>query len=171
MAVNMYSASVPIFTQYLTALSSVLDKAQAHCEAKKLDQAYFMTMRFYPDMFPFVRQVRAACDHALTACARPAGIEQPKFDNTEATFDDLKKRIATVVEFIRQIKPEQLNGQEGREITITFPSGERRFTGQSLLLNFALPNFYFHASIAYALLRHAGVEVGKRDFMGTPVQA
>lgn len=170
MAVNMYSASVPIFIQYLTALSTVLDKAQAHCETRKLDQAYFMTMRLCPDMFPLVRQVRAACDHALSACARPAGLEPPKFENTEATFDDLKKRIAKVVEFIGQIKPEQLNGQEGREIKITFPSGERLFTGQSLLLNFSLPNFYFHATTAYDLLRQAGVEVGKRDFMGTPVQ-
>jgi len=170
MAVNMYSASVPVFVQYLTALSNVIDKAQAQCEAKKLDQAYFMNLRFYPDMFPFVRQVRAACDHALSASARPAGLDLPKFENNEASFDDLKKRIVTVVDFIKQIKPEQLNGQEGREIKITFPSGERQFTGQSLLLNFALPNFYFHATTAYDLLRHSGIEVGKRDFMGTPVQ-
>lgn len=170
MAVSMYTASVPIFVQYLTALSSVLDKAEAHCEAKKLDQSYFMALRFYPDMFPFVRQVRAATDHALNACARPAGLDLPKFENNEASFADLKKRIATVIEFIKVIKPEQLDGQDGREITITFPSGERRFTGQSLLQNFALPNFYFHAATAYDLLRHNGVELSKRDFMGTPVE-
>jgi hypothetical protein len=170
MAISMYKSSVPIFVQYLTALSAVLDKATAHVEAKKLDPAAFLNMRLFPDMFPLVRQVRAATDHAMSACGRCAGIEPPTFANDEASFADLKARIAKAIDFIKTIKPEQIDGSEDREITIKFPSGERKFTGQGLLLNFCLPNFYFHATTAYDILRHGGVEVGKRDFMGTPVQ-
>jgi hypothetical protein len=170
MAISMYKSSVPIFVQYLTALSAVLDKAAAHVEAKKLDPAAFLNMRLFPDMFPLVRQVRAATDHAMSACGRCAGIEPPTFANDEASFADLKARIAKAIDFIKTIKPEQIDGSEDREITIKFPSGERKFTGQGLLLNFCLPNFYFHATTAYDILRHGGVEVGKRDFMGTPVQ-
>lgn len=170
MAVDIYSASAPIFVQYLTGLNAVLEKAKAHCEARKLDETYFMNLRFYPDMFPFVRQVRAVCDHACSAMGRISGTDLPKFENNEASFADLQKRIATAIDFVKSIKPAQMAGQEGREITITFPSGERKFTGQTLLLNFCLPNFYFHATTAYDLLRHNGVEIGKRDFMSTPVQ-
>ena len=169
MAVSMYTASAPIFVQYMTGLSAVLDKAKAHCEAKKLDESYFMNMRFYPDMFPFVRQVRQVAEHAISACGRVAGVELPKFDNNEASFDDLKARLAKAIEFVKSIRPEQMNGKEDAEIKITFPSGERVFTGQTLLLNFSLPNFYFHATTAYDLLRHNGIEIGKRDFMSTPV--
>ena len=169
MAVSMYTAAAPIFVQYMTGLSNVLDKAKAHCEAKKLDESYFMNLRFYPDMFPFARQVRAVTDHAMSACGRVAGVELPKFENNEATFDELKARIAKAIAFVKSIKPAQMDEQENKEIKITFPSGERSFTGQSLLLNFALPNFYFHATTAYDLLRHNGVEIGKREFMSTPV--
>jgi hypothetical protein len=169
MAISMYKASAPIFVQYLTALSAVLDKAAAHAEAKKIDPAFLLNMRLYPDMFPLVRQVRAATDHAMTACGRLAGVEGPTFANDEASFAALKDRIAKACEFIKTLRPAQIDGTEDKDITIKFPSGERKFTGQNLLLNFCLPNFYFHATTAYNILRHCGIEVGKRDFMGTPV--
>ena len=170
MTVSMYKCSVPIFLQYLTALSGVLDKAQAHVDARKLDESYFLSLRIYPDMFPFVRQVRAVCDHAVNACARLAGAELPTFENDETSIADLKARIEKAIAFVRGFKPEQIDGTEDKEIVVKFSSGERTFTGQTLLLNFSLPNFYFHDTTAYNLLRHCGVEIGKRDFMGTPVQ-
>lgn len=170
MAVSMYSVSAPIFVQFLTALSGVLDKAQAHVEARKLDESFIMGMRLYPDMHNFTRQVRASCDHAVNACARIAGVEVPAFENNETTIADLKKRVEKAIAFVRTIGREQLDGQEEKEIVVKFPSGERRFTGQTMLINFSLPNFYFHTTTAYDILRHCGVEIGKRDFMGTPVQ-
>ncbi|MDT2019633.1 DUF1993 domain-containing protein [Methylocella sp. CPCC 101449] len=170
MAISMYKASVPIFVQFLTALSNVLDKADSHIETKKLDPVYFLNMRMYPDMFPFVRQVRAVTDHAVSACSRLAGIEPVKFEGNESSIADLKVRIGKAIDFIKAIKPEQIDGTEDKEIVIAFPSGERKFTGQSLLLNFSLPNFYFHTTTAYDLLRKNGVDIGKRDFMGVPPQ-
>lgn len=171
MSVSMYTVSVPIFIQFLTALSGVLDKAQAHIEAKKFDESFIMTNRIYPDMHNFTRQVRASCDHAVNACGRIAGVDLPTFENNETTIADLKTRIEKSLEFLRAIRPEQLDGQEEKQITVKFTSGERSFTGQSMLINFSLPNFYFHTTTAYALLRHVGVEIGKRDFMGSPVKA
>ena len=170
MAVSMYTISAPVFVQILEALSNVIGKAQAHCEENKLDASFFITDRFYPNMFPFLRQVRAVCDHAVNACARIADVEAPTFANDEKTLEDLQARIATTVEFVKSIKPEQMDGREDKEIVFSLPSGERRFTGQAMLLNFTMPNFYFHATTAYDLLRHRGVVIGKRDFMGTPWQ-
>lgn len=170
MTISMYKASVPVFVQFLTALSNVLDKAEAHIETKKLDPLYFMNLRMYPDMFPFVRQVRAVTDHAVNACSKLAGIDPVKFEGNENSIADLKARVAKAVDFIKAIKPEQIDGTEDKEITMTFPNGERKFTGQALLLNFSLPNFYFHDATAYGLLRKNGVDIGKRDFMGAPPQ-
>ncbi len=170
MTISMYKASVPIFVQFLTSLSAVLDKAAAHAEAKKIDPGALLNARLFPDMFPLVRQVRAATDHAMNACGRLAGIDLPTLANTEASFPELKDRIAKAIEFIKAIKPAQIDGSEDKEITMKFASGERKFSGQGLLLNFCLPNFYFHATTAYDILRHSGVELGKRDFMGTPAQ-
>jgi hypothetical protein len=170
MTISMYKASVPIFVQFLTSLSSVLDKAAAHAEAKKIDASVLLNTRLAPDMFPLVRQVRAATDHAINACGRLAGAELPTFANTEATIPELKDRIAKTIDFLRSLEPKQIDGREDVEIKITFPSGAtREFTGQSLLLNNSLPNFYFHCTTAYDILRHCGVELGKRDFMGTPI--
>lgn len=170
MSVSMYTVSAPIFIQFLTGLSGVLDKAQAHIDAKKLDESFFMGMRLYPDMHNFTRQVRASCDHAVNACARIAGVELPTFENNETTIAQLKARIDKAIAFVRTMKPAQLDGMEDKEIVVKFASGERRFTGQTMLINFSLPNFYFHTTTAYDILRHCGVDVGKRDFMGTPVQ-
>jgi hypothetical protein len=170
MTISMYKASAPIFVQFLTSLSAVLDKAAAHAEAKKLDASVLLNARLFPDMFPLVRQVRAVTDHAVSACSKLAGVEPPQFTNSEATIPELKDRISKTIDFIRGLTPGQIDGNEDKQIVFTFPSGAtREFTGQSLLLNFCLPNFYFHAATAYDILRHNGVEVGKRDFMGTPV--
>jgi hypothetical protein len=170
MTVSMYKISAPIFVQFLTALGVVLDKAAAHCEAKKIEPAALLNARLYPDMFPLVRQVRAATDHAANACARLAGAEPLTFANNEASFAELGERIKKAVDFVKGFNAAQIDGTEDKAIKITFPSGATRdFTGQSLLLGNALPNFYFHCTTAYDILRHNGVEVGKRDFMGTPV--
>jgi len=170
MTVSMYKISVPIFVQYLTSLSAVLDKAAAHCEAKKIDPAAFLNARLYPDMYPFSRQVRAASDHAVNTTARLAGAEPPALPNADSSFTELKDRLAKAIDFVKGFKAVQIDGTEDKAIKITFPSGAtREFTGQSLLLNNALPNFYFHCTTAYDILRHNGVELGKRDFMGTPV--
>ncbi|MPZ56744.1 MAG: DUF1993 family protein [Rhizobiales bacterium] len=170
MPISMYKASAPIFVQFLASLSAVLDKAAAHAEAKKIDPAALVTARLYPDMFPLARQVRAATDHAVSACSKLAGVDAPSFANTETTFPELKERIAKTIDFIRGLTPAQVDGTEDKTITFTFPSGAtREFTGQSLLLNFCLPHFYFHTTTAYDILRHNGVELAKRDFMGAPV--
>jgi hypothetical protein len=170
MTVSMYKISVPIFVQFLTSLSTVLDKATAHCEAKKIEPSALLNARLFPDMFPLARQVRAAADHAVNATARLAGVDPPAFANTEAGFAELKQRVDKATTFIKDFKAAQIDGSEEKAIKITFPSGATRdFTGQSLLLNNSLPNFYFHCTTAYDILRHCGVELGKRDFMGTPV--
>src|SRR5262249_36055633 len=170
MTISLYKTSVPIFVQFLTSLSAVLDKAAAFAEAKKVDPSVLLNTRLAPDMFPLVRQVRAATDHALNAGGRLAGVELPKFANDETTIPQLKDRIAKTIDFLKGLKPAQIDGTEDKEIKIVFPSGASRdFTGQSLLLNNSLPNFYFHCTTAYDILRHCGVELGKRDFMGTPV--
>ena len=169
MSISMSKVSAPIFVQFLTSLSAVLDKAAAHAEAKKIDPAVLLDTRLTPDMFPLVRQVRAATDHAVNCCGRIAGVELPTFTNTEKTFPELKDRIAKAIAFIKSIPAAKLDGQEDKEIVIKMGANERKFTGQALLLNSALPNFYFHTTTAYDILRECGVEVGKRDFMGTPV--
>jgi hypothetical protein len=170
MTISMYKASVPVFVQFLTSLSAVLDKAAAYAEAKKVEPAVLLNTRLAPDMFPLVRQVRAATDHAINACARLAGADMPSFSNTETTIPELKDRIAKTIDFLKGFKPAQIDGSEDKAIKITFPSGAtREFTGQSLLLTNSLPNFYFHCTTAYDILRQCGIELGKRDFMGTPV--
>lgn len=169
-AISMYKISVPIFVQFLTSLSAVLDKAAAFAEAKKVEPSVLLNTRLAPDMFPLGRQVRAATDHAVNACGRLAGAELPTLANSDASIPELKERIAKTIEFIKGLKPAQIDGSEDKEIKITFPSGAvREFTGQSLLLNNSLPNFYFHCTTAYDIARHCGIEIGKRDFMGTPV--
>ena len=170
MTISMYKASVPVFVQFLTSLSAVLDKAAAYAEAKRVEPAVLLNTRLAPDMFPLVRQVRAATDHAINACGRLAGADMPSFSNAETTIPELKDRIAKTIDFLKSLKPAQIDGSEDKAIKITFPSGAtREFTGQSLLLTNSLPNFYFHCTTAYDILRHCGIELGKRDFMGTPV--
>jgi hypothetical protein len=171
MTISMYQASVPIFMQFLTSLAGVLDKAAAHAETKKIDPAVLLNTRLTPDMFPLVRQVRAATDHAVSACGRLAGTELPTFANNEASIPELKQRIESAIAFLKGLAPTAIDGTEDKEIKITFPSGAtREFTGQGFLLNQCMPNFYFHCTTAYDILRQCGVELGKRDFMGAPVK-
>lgn len=169
MPVSMYTVSVPVFIQHLNGLSGVLDKAAAWAAARKVNEADLLNMRLSPDMFTLARQVRAATDHAANAAGRLSGKELLKFTNDETTIAQLKERIAKTLDYLKSVKPSEIDGTEGKDISITFPSGQtRQFTGQSLLLGNSLPNFYFHATTAYDIIRQCGVEIGKRDFMGTP---
>jgi len=166
MTVSMFSASVPVYTQFLTSLSNVLKKGAAFAEAKKIDPSVLINARIAPDMFALARQVQIATDHAKGSLARLAGVEPPKFEDTEATFEELEARIQKTLAYVKTFKPEQIDGTEGKEIVLTFGTQKFPFNGQTYLIQFALPNFYFHATMAYAILRENGVEVGKRDFMG-----
>ncbi len=169
MTISMYTVSIPIFIQHLNGLNTVLDKAASWAAARKVNETDLLNMRLSPDMFNLARQVRAATDHALNAAARLSGKEPLKFANDETTIPQLKDRIAKTIDYLKSIKQNEIDGTEGKDISITFPSGQtRQFTGQSLLLGNSLPNFYFHATTAYDILRQCGVEIGKRDFMGTP---
>ncbi len=170
MSISMYKASVPVFVQFLCALSSVLDKGAAFAEAKKFDATVLTGMRLAPDMHPFAWQVRSTTNHAVRACAMIAGVAAPDLGDNQTTVSELKERIAAAVAFVKSIKAEQLDGQEEKEIVLKLGANEFKFTGLSFLLNFCLPNFYFHAATAYDILRHAGVDIGKRDFMGTPAR-
>jgi uncharacterized protein len=167
MNISMYQASAPRFVNTLNNLVAILDKAQAHAEAKQIDPAALTTSRLYPDMFPMARQVQIACDTAKGAVARLAGVEVPKHDDTEQTFPELKARIAKTIAFIKSVKPGQIDGSEDREIVLKLGGREITFKGMQYLLGFAHPNFYFHVTTAYNILRHNGVEIGKRDFIGS----
>ena len=166
MALSMYQGSVPVFLQILSGLNGFLDKAMQQAAAKKIDPAVLMNWRLYPDMFTLARQVKAATDHAINGAGRVAGVELPKLPDADASIDDMKARIAKTVDFLKTIKPAQLDGAEDKEITITMGGQPRSFKGQNYLYHTAMPNFYFHVTTAYNILRHLGFEIGKRDFMG-----
>ena len=167
MSISMYAASVPVFQQALGGLSGVLSKAAAHAEAKKIAPEVLLQSRLYPDMFHTLRQVQIACDFAKGTCARLAGVEVPSYEDTEVTFDDAQARIAKTLAFIATLPAASINGSEERQI-VTQPgtARERTFAGQAYLLTYALQHFFFHTTTAYAILRHNGVEVGKKDFVG-----
>ena len=166
MQISMYKASAPRFIHILNNLSAMLDKAQAHADAKKVDPVVFTSFRLFPDMFTMARQVQVACDVSKGVVARLAGVDVPKHEDTEQTFAELKARIAKTVAFINSIKPDQIDGTEDKEITLKLGKQEHTFKGMQYLLNFAYPNFYFHATTVYNILRHNGVEFGKKDFVG-----
>jgi hypothetical protein len=166
MSISIYDFSVPLLVRGLTNLSAILDKAAAQAAAKKYDSAVLTQVRLFPDMHPLVRQVQIACDTAKGAGARLAQIEVPKHEDTEATFAELKARIAKTLDFLKSIGAAQVQGAESRAIEIKFPSGSWKFTGMTYLTDFVLPNFYFHTSMVYALLRKNGIEIGKGDFLG-----
>ena len=168
MTISMYQASVPRFANILKNLSAILDKAQAHAEARKIDPAALTNFRLYPDMLPMKRQVQIACDTAKGAVARLAGVEVPKHDDTEETFAELKARIAKTIDLIQTFKPAQIDGSDEKNIHLKLGQREVEFKGMQYLLGHALPNFYFHVTTAYDILRHNGVEIGKRDYIGTP---
>jgi hypothetical protein len=166
MPISMSQASVPRFAQMLRNLSAILAKAQAHCEARKIDPLVLTSARLYPDMFPLARQVQIACDSAKGAAARLAGVEAPKHEDTEKTFEELQARIGRTLDFIASVKPAQIDGSEEREVVLKLRGRDVPFKGVQYLLGFAWPNFYFHVTTAYAILRHNGVELGKADFLG-----
>lgn len=167
MTISMYAASVPVLKQILHSLDAILGKAQSHASAKKIDPAALLQARLYPDMFPLVRQVQIASDNAKGIAARLAGVEVPAFPDTEQSFAELHARIAKTLDFINTIQPEQINGSEERDVVVYKGSPyEMQFQGQAYLLHFGLPNFLFHVTTAYAILRHNGVEIGKDDFLG-----
>jgi hypothetical protein len=166
MAISLYDVCIPPMTRGLTNMSAILDKAAAHAAAKKIDSAVVGQLRLFPDMHPLSRQVQIACDTAKGAAARLAGIEAPKHEDTETTLPELKARIAKTVDFLKTVSADKTAGDDNRTIELKFPSGSMKFTAVSYVNDFVLPNFYFHASMVYALLRKGGLEIGKRDFLG-----
>ncbi len=167
MTISMYAASIPVFKQMLGSLSAVLTKAEAHCQAKKIDPAVLPNDRLAPDMLNLIKQVQIACDFAKGTPTRLAGAELPSWEDNEQTFADLQARIAKTLAYIETFKPADIDGSEARDIVIAPGTPrERKFVGQPYLLHYALPNFFFHVTTAYAILRHNGVELGKKDFMG-----
>lgn len=168
MSISMYQASVPRFVNILGNLSNILDKAQAHVDAKKLDAVTLTTYRLFPDMLPMTSQVQIACDTAKGVVARLAGVEIPVFEDDEKTLSDLKARIAKTIAFIQTVTPGRIDGTEDKEIVIKRGDKETRYKGMQFLVGHALPNFYFHVTTAYNILRHNGIEIGKRDYLGNP---
>jgi hypothetical protein len=166
MSFTIYEASIPPIVRTLQNLSKILDKAVAQAKAQDKDLNALLDARLAPDMHPFTRQIQIASDTAKGCGARLAGIEPPAMPDTETSFPELQARIAKTIDFLNGLKPEQLAGAEDREVTLKFPQGEMKFSGRDFLTGFALPNFYFHVTTAYALLRHKGIEIGKRDYLG-----
>lgn len=168
MTISMYQASVPRFVNILGNLSGILDKAQTHVDAKKIDATVLTGYRLFPDMLPMSTQVQIACDTAKGVVARLAGVEIPAYEDNEKTLADLKARIAKTIAFIKTMTPAQIDGTEDKEIITKRGDKETRYTGMQFLLGHAVPNFYFHVTTTYNILRHNGVEIGKRDFLGQP---
>jgi len=167
MTLSMYQASVPVFIQGLTGLGGVIDKAAAHAAERKIDPSALLQARLYPDMFPFTRQVQIATDFAKGGAARLAGVEFPAYEDSETSFDELKARVEKTIAFLRTLEAGAVDGSEERDITLVRRGETSTVKGQAYLLEQAMPNFYFHLTTAYAILRHNGVEVGKRNFLGT----
>jgi hypothetical protein len=167
MAISMYQVSVPRFIHMLGNLSKIFDKAEAYAEAKKLDPSVLPNARLYPDMLPLTAQVQIACDAAKGAAARLAGVDIPAFDDDEKTIADLKARIDKTVAFLKTMKAEQIDGTEDKDLVIKVGGNDTHYKAMVFLLGRSIPNFYFHVATAYDILRHNGVDVGKRDFIGT----
>ncbi|MBI3675754.1 MAG: DUF1993 domain-containing protein [Proteobacteria bacterium] len=166
MAFSIYDASIPPMIRSLQNLSKIMDKAVAQAKTEDKPLAKLLEARLAPDMHPFTRQIQIASDSAKGCAARLAGIEAPSMPDTETTFPELQARIAKTIDFLKSVKPEQLAGAEDRQVTLKFPSGEMKFTGREFLTGFSLPNFYFHVTTAYDLLRHNGIQIGKMDYLG-----
>jgi hypothetical protein len=166
MALTMYQASVPQFIKMLGNLKSILDKAAAHATSKKIDESVFVNARLSPDMLPLTAQVQIATDFARGTTARLVGVEPPKVEDNEKSFAELTARIDAAIAYVRTFSAAQVDGSETRQITRTIRGAPKTFSGQDYLIQFSLPNFYFHVTTAYAILRHNGVEIGKLDFLG-----
>lgn len=166
MPLTIYELSVPVFVKFLTNLSAILDKAAAHCAARKIDPAAMLATRLYPNMFALAQQIEIATDHAASASAVLAGLAQPSLREGGDSFESLQARIASTLDFLVSLAPEQMAGSETRDVAIQMGPRPRRFLGQAMLTDFTLPNFFFHVTTAYDILRHCGVDLGKRDYSG-----
>lgn len=167
MAMSMYQASIPQFIKMLTNLSNILKKGEEFASAKSLDDVALVEGRLAPDMLPLSKQVQIACDQVKNGMARLAGVEPPKFEDNETTFAQLQERIAKTIAFANSLKPEQVDGTEAKEIKFSIKEWNFEFVGEQYLLTWIIPNFYFHITTAYAILRHNGVEIGKMDYLGS----
>jgi hypothetical protein len=167
MSLSMYTASVPVFRQVLGSLAAILEKAEAHADLKKIEPEALLQARLFPDMFPLLRQVQVAADFAKGTVARLGGVEVPRYDDVESDFAGLRARIAKTLAFIDSVPREAIEAGLDRDVTVGTGANQRQFKGQPYLLHYALPNFYFHATTAYDILRHNGVEIGKKDFIGS----
>ena len=164
---SFYDATVPAFLQILGSLTKILTKAEAHCQAKNIQPEVLLSARLYPDMLPLSRQIQLVCDFAAKSCARLTHCEVPSTPDTEKTFDELRQRLARTIDYVKAFKPAQFDGADARDVTFPIgPTNTMTLKGQQFLNNFAFPNFYFHAATAHGILRHNGVEIGKRDFLG-----
>ena len=168
MSLSMYQASSPVFIRTLTNLSALLTKGEAYAAQKKIDPSVLVNARLAPDMYPLSRQVQIATDGVKGCVARLAGVEVPSYEDNEATFEDLQARIAKTIAFVKTLSADQIDGSEDKEITLKTPSRELHFKGQAYLVGFALPNVFFHVTVAYSILRHNGVDLGKMDYLGKP---
>ncbi|RFB78165.1 DUF1993 domain-containing protein [Methylovirgula sp. 4M-Z18] len=169
MSTSLSAASLPVFIRGLQALDAILVKAAAHSEAKKIDSAVLCSTRLYPDMFAFSRQVQLACDFAKNTTARLLGVDPPRFEDNEKTLAELQARIRRTLDYVEQVDPKALDARAGSEIVFPLgPNAKGKMAAEGYLQHYAMPNFYFHLTTAYAVLRHCGVEIGKRDFIGTP---
>lgn len=166
MSLSMYQVTIPVFDRVLTNLSAILGKGAAHAEAKKIDPSVFINSRLAPDMFALARQVQIATDAVKGCAARLAGVDIPSFADTEVTFAELQERIAKTQAFLKTVTEAQINGSEDRTVTLKVGGKDMQLTGLNYVYGFAFPNLYFHATTAYAILRHNGVEVGKMDYLG-----
>lgn len=167
MSLSMYEASIPVFIQGLNNLSAILTKAERSAEARKIDPSVLVNARLAPDMFPLSRQIQIVSDTAKGAGARLSGVDVPSYADTETSFAELQARITKTIGFLQTVKADKVNGSEERDIHLKIGGREMRFQGQAYLLHFVLPNFYFHLTVAYSILRHNGVDVGKTDFLGS----
>jgi hypothetical protein len=168
MSITLHSASVPIFTRMLTNLLTWFDKAEAHAAAKKFEPGVLLVTRLAPDMLSFTTQIQIACDTAKFGVSRIAGVEAPKFDDKEATFAELRERVRKTLDFVASVPASQIDGKEEAELIVPRRSGPVTWKAEAYLKNHVLPNFFFHLTTAYALLRHNGVDLGKSDFLGAP---
>ncbi|HEY0858100.1 MAG TPA: DUF1993 domain-containing protein [Albitalea sp.] len=166
MPISMHSASVPVFVRMLGNLLGWLDKAEAHAAAKKFDAAVLLGTRLAPDMLPLTKQIQIACDAAKFGVARLAGVEAPKFEDTEATLEELRERVRKTIAFVELVPAARIDGTEDKDVHVPRRDGTLTLKGEPYLAHFVLPNFYFHVTTAYALLRHNGVELGKGDYLG-----
>jgi uncharacterized protein len=166
MSITMHSASVPVFVRMLTNLGQWLDKAEAHAAAKKFETGVFLASRLAPDMLPFTSQIQIACDGAKLAVARLSGVDAPKFEDNETSFAELRERVRKTLDFVQSVPASKIEGTEDKDVTIPRRAGPVTLKGEIYLKHFVLPNFYFHMTTTYALLRHNGVELGKNDFLG-----